>query len=74
MSLYFFSKHVHKKTKKRVLKRQNMTEKKFNLINNSQWSFERKKRKNLFLISTSFGKLISFFIVLLYLFKIIIKE
>ena len=41
-----------------------MTEEKFNLINNSQWSFERKKEKP-FLIST-FGKLTSFFIVLVY--------
>ena len=26
--------------------RPNMTEKKFELINNSQWSFEKKKKKN----------------------------
>ena len=62
-----------KKQRKRVLKRQNMTEEKFNLINNSQWSFERKKKKP-FLISTSFGKLISFFIVLVYLLKIMISD
>ena len=36
------------KQRKRVLKRQNMTEEKFNLINNSQWSFERKKEKTFF--------------------------
>ena len=63
-----------KKQKERVLKRQNMTEEKFNLINNSQWCFERKKKKNPFLISTSFGKLISFFIVLVYLLKIMISH
>ena len=34
--------------KKRVLKRQNMTEKKFELINNTQWSFERKKTKTIY--------------------------
>ena len=49
-----------------------MTEEKFNLINNSQWSFEKKKRKTLF-NNTSFGKLISFFIVLIY-FKIMISD
>ena len=32
-----------KKQKRRVLKRLNMTEEKFNLINNSQWKFEKKK-------------------------------
>ena len=62
------------KQRKRVLQRQNMTEEKFNLINNSQWSFERKKKKKPFLISTSFGKLTSFFIVLVYLFKITIND
>tara|TARA_B100000123_G_C25710326_1_gene419605 strand:- start:409 stop:1044 length:636 start_codon:yes stop_codon:yes gene_type:complete len=62
------------KQRKRVLQRQNMTEEKFNLINNSQWSFERKKKKKPFLISTSFGKLTSFFIVLVYLFKITISD
>ncbi len=60
--------------KKRVLKRQDMTEEKFNLINSSQWSFERKIKKRPFLISTSYGKLISFFIVLIYLFGIIISR
>ena len=63
-----------KKQKERVLKRENMTEEKFNLINNSQWCFERKKKKNPFLISTSFGKLFSFFIVLVYLLKIMISH
>ncbi len=68
---YIFLANTSKKTqRKRVLKRQNMTEEKFNLINNSQWSFERKKKKKPFLISTSFGKLISFFIVLVFLLKI----
>ena len=50
--------------------RPNMTEKKFELINNSQWSFEKKKKKKPFIINTSFGKTITFIIVIFYLFKI----
>ena len=72
---YIFLTNTSKKNqKKRVLLRQNMTEEKFNLINNSQWSFERKKNKNPFLISTSYGKLYSFITVLFYLLVIIFKE
>ena len=72
---YIFLTNTSKKNqKKRVLLRQNMTEEKFNLINNSQWSFERKKNKNPFLISTSYGKLYSFINVLFYLLVIIFKE
>ena len=63
-----------KKQKKRVLARKNMTEKMFNLINDNQWSYERKIQKKPFLITSTFGKLISFIIVLLYLLKIIINE
>ena len=50
--------------------RPNMTEKKFELINNSQWSFEKKEKEKPFIINTSFGKLITFIIVIFYLFKI----
>ena len=56
--------------KRRVLVRPNMNEKKFELINNSQWSFEKKERKKPFIINTSFGKLITFITVIFYLFKI----
>ena len=59
--------------KKRVLIRSNMTEKKFEFINNSQWSFKKKAAKNPYIISTSFGKTITFLIVLFYLFKIIVR-
>ena len=72
---YIFLTNTSKKNqKKRVLLRQNMTEEKFNLINDSQWSFKRKKNKNPFLISTSYGKLYSFINVLFYLLVIIFKE
>ena len=55
---------------RRVLIRPNMTEKKFELINNSQWSFEKKAKRKPFIINTSFGKAITFLIVVFYLFKI----
>ena len=59
--------------KKRVLKRPDMTEKKFSLINKSQWPFKKKIKQNPFIISTSFGKTITFIIVLFYLLRIKIK-
>ena len=59
--------------KRRVLRRPNMNEKKFELINNSQWPFEKKIKENPFIISTSFGKTITFIIVMFYLFRIKIK-
>ena len=59
--------------KKRVLSRPNMTEKKFQLINKSQWPFKKKIKDNPFIISTSFGKTITFIIVLFYLLRIKIR-
>ena len=71
---YIFLVNTTKKIqKKRVLMRPNMTEKKFELINNSQWSFEKKNKEKPFIINTSFGKLITFIIVIFYLFKIRFK-
>ena len=68
---YIFLVNTSKKNqRKRVLMRPNMTEKKFELINNSQWSFEKKKKQKPFVINTSFGKLITFIIVIFYLYKI----
>ena len=72
---YIFLANTSKKIQRnRVLKRENMNEEKFNLINNSQWSFERKIKKEPFIISTSFGKLISLLIVLAYLLRITISD
>ena len=59
--------------KERVLSRPNMTEKKFNLIKNSQWDDKKKKEKKPFIIDTSFGKFVSLIILLSYLIKIIIS-
>ena len=68
---YIFLVHTSKKIqKRRVLIRPNMTEKKFELINDSQWSFEKKEKKNPYIINTSFGKSITFIIVIFYLLKI----
>jgi dephospho-CoA kinase len=71
---YIFLVHTTKEIqKKRVLMRPNMTEKKFNLINNSQWTFEKKEKKKPYIIITSYGKLITFIIVIFYLLKIKFK-
>ena len=68
---YIFLVNTTKKDqKKRVLIRPNMTEEKFELINNSQWSFEKKIRRKPYVINTSFGKAIAFIYVLFYLLKI----
>ena len=66
----FLMKTSKKIQKKRVLKRANMTEKKFELIKKSQWSFARKIKEKPFIINTSFGKTITFVLVLFYLLKI----
>ena len=50
--------------------RPNMTEKKYNLINNSQWSFEKKEKEKPYIINTSLNKLITFIIVIYHLLKI----
>ncbi len=58
---------------KRVLKRPNMTKEKFDLINNAQWNYDKKKKMKPFVINTSFGKLFSLFQMLIYLLIIITK-
>ena len=59
---------------KRVLNRPKMTKEKFNLINDAQWDYERKKKYKPFIIDTSFGKIISFIQVMIYLVIIFIKQ
>ena len=56
--------------KKRVLLRPNMNEKKFELINNTQWSYEKKAKGRPFIVNTSFGKTITFIVMLFHLFNI----
>lgn len=59
---------------KRVLKRSYMTKKKFELINDVQWSYEKKKKFNPFIIETSFGRLYSFVQLIMYLIIIVVKR
>ena len=69
---YIFLVNTTKKNQKeRVLMRPNMTEEKFELINNSQWSLKKKNLNSKpIIINTSFGKLVTFLIVIFYLIKI----
>jgi dephospho-CoA kinase len=57
----------------RVLKRKNMTHEKFDLIKKNQLSNEERKKlsSNIFVVSTNYGKLLSFIIILGCLFKIL---
>ena len=57
----------------RVLKRKNMTHEKFDLIKKNQLSNEERKKlsSNIFVVSTNYGKLVSFIIILGCLFKIL---
>lgn len=68
---YVFLMYTSKKIqRRRVLMRPKMSEKKFELINNAQWSFEKKVKGKPFIVNTSFGKTITFLLVLFYLLKI----
>ena len=57
----------------RVLKRKNMTHEKFDLIKKNQLSNEERKKlsSNIFVVSTDYGKMVSFIIILVYLFKVL---
>ena len=71
---YIFLMYTTKKIQKeRVLRRPNMTEHKFELINNSQWNFEKKLKMKPIVINTSYGKIITFILVLLNLLRIKIR-
>ena len=63
-----------KKQEARVLARPNMTLQKFNLIKNAQWNTKMKREKKPYLICTSYGKLISFIIITIFLITIIFKK
>ena len=59
--------------KSRVLKRKNMTREKFDLIKKNQLSNEDRMKlsSTIFVVTTNYGKLVSFIIILGYLFKIL---
>jgi len=57
----------------RVLKRKNMTHEKFDLIKKNQLSNAERKNlsTNIFIVSTDYGKMVTFILILGYLFKIL---
>ena len=59
--------------KSRVLKRKNMTHEKFDLIKKNQLSNEERMKlsSTIFVVTTNYGKLVSFIIILGYLLKIL---
>ena len=73
-SFVFLVNTTKKIQQKRVLKRPKMTKEKFDSINGAQWNYEKKKKMKPFIINTSFGKLLSFIQVLLYLAIIITRR
>ena len=60
--------------KRRVLARPNMTQKKLDLIKKAQWNDQKKKDKGPYLVTTSYGKFISFIIITSYLITILFKK
>ena len=60
--------------KARVLARANMNEEIFNSIKKAQWDTEKKKKQKPYLVTTTYGKLISFLLITMYLIMIIIKK
>ena len=60
--------------KKRVLARSSMTQKKLDLIKKAQWNDQKKRDKNPYLVTTSYGKFVSFVIITSYLITIFFKK
>ena len=60
--------------KKRVLARPSMTKKKLDLIKKAQWNDQKKRDKDPYLVTTSYGKFISFVIITSYLLIILFKK
>ena len=60
--------------KKRVLARSSMTQKKLDLIKKAQWNDQKKRDKNPYLVTTSYGKFVSFVIITSYLITILFKK
>ena len=60
--------------KKRVLARSNMTQRKLDLIKKAQWNDQKKKDKGPYLVTTSYGKFVSFIIITSYLITILFKK
>ena len=60
--------------KKRVLSRSSMTQKKLDLIKKAQWNDQKKRDKDPYLVTTSYGKLVSFVIIISYLITIFFRK
>ena len=60
--------------KKRVLERSSMTQKKLDLIKKAQWNDQKKRKKKPYLVTTSYGKFVSFIIITSYLITILFKK
>ncbi len=60
--------------KKRVLARSSMTQKKLDLIKKAQWNDQKKRDKEPYLVTTSYGKFVSLFIITSYLIIILFKK
>ena len=60
--------------KKRVLARSSMTKKKLDLIKKAQWNDQKKRNKDPYLVTTSYGKFVSFIIITSYLITILFKK
>ena len=60
--------------KKRVLARSRMTQKKLDLIKKAQWNDQKKRDKKPYLVTTSYGKFVSFVIITSYLITILFKK
>ena len=60
--------------KKRVLARSRMTQKKLDLIKKAQWNDQKKRDKNPYIVTTSYGKFVSFVIITSYLITILFKK
>ena len=60
--------------KKRVLARSSMTQIKLDLIKKAQWNDQKKRDKDPYLVTTSYGKFVSFIIITSYLITILFKK
>ncbi len=63
-----------KTQKKRVLARSSMTQKKLDLIKKAQWNDQKKRDKDPYLVTTSYGRFVSFVIITSYLITILFKK
>ena len=72
---YIFLVHTNEETqRKRVLARPGMTQKKLDLIKKAQWNDQKKRDKDPYLVTTSYGKFVSFVIITSYLIAIFFKK